>query len=461
MGPGNRARYRPQKILPGLQRPPAQPTYGGQTNSKNMKKAIFPLAALLLGLLWLLPGCGDTCTQTIRYTTLEPVYLSLAELRSQVRSGPPQPLKNPGKIWIYRNYLFINELYKGIHIVDNRNPAAPQPLGFVSIPANVDLAVRGNILYADNHTNLLALDISDPQAVKLAQVLTNVFPARYSATDSTKGIVVEWKEVEKTMEVECGAGMHIGLANDSRFIRANSASGAQSFAGAASVGGGSAGQGGSMARFALYDNFLYTVDNSSLKLFDVSEPTSPQARERIPVGFGIETIFPYDQKLFLGANTGMYIYSVAQPAKPELLGMYSHAFACDPVVVHNDLAYVTLRSGMATCTRASNQLDVVDVSNPRRPRLLRSFPMENPHGLGIDFPSLFICEGQGGLKLFNAQDPLAIDRNLLAQVRDIDAYDVIPYRNNLIMVGKDGLYQFDYSTRRELRQLSVLPVQRD
>jgi hypothetical protein len=433
---------------------------GGKPKSKNMKKTIFSLTVLSLGLLWLLPGCGDTCKQTIRYTDLEPVYMSLAELRSQVRSAPPQPLKNPGKIWIYRNYLFINELYKGIHIVDNRNPAAPQPLGFVSIPANVDMAVRGNILYADNHTNLLALDISDPQSVKLSSVLTDVFPPRYSATDPAKGIVVEWKEVEKTMEVECGSwGM---FANDNSAIRPGIVGRSQSFAGAAaSAGGGSAGQGGSMARFALYDDFLYTVDNSSLKLFDVREPASPQVRERIPVGFGIETIFPYEQKLFLGSNTGMFIYSVAQPAKPERLGMYSHAFACDPVVVHNDLAYVTLRSGEAVCTRASNQLDVVDVSNPRAPRLLRSFPMENPHGLGIDFPNLFICEGRGGLKLFNAQDPLAIDRNLLAQVRNVDAYDVIPYRNNLIMVGKDGLYQFDYSTRRELRQLSVLPVQRD
>jgi hypothetical protein len=62
--------------------------------------------------------------------------------------------------------------------------------------------------------------------------------------------------------------------------------------------------------------------------------------------------------------------------------------------------------------------------------------------------------------LFDASDPLAIDRHQLDQVKDIDAYDVIPFRNNLIMVGKDGIYQFDYTSRRDLRQISVMPVQR-
>ncbi len=438
-----------------MQRLLARNTSGQQT-TEIMKKPVFQLISLLVFLISvsLLPSCGDTCKQTVRYQAMEPIYISLAEMQQSVASGPPQALQNPGKIWIYGHYLFINELYKGIHIVDNRNPAAPKPIGFVNIPANVDLAVRGQVLYADNHTNLLALNISDPQAVKLSRVLPSVFPARYSS-DPNKGIVLDWKMVEKEEIVECNSPRQ-----EFTNLGIRSLGSANSFAQANTSSGGSTGQGGSMARFALVDNFLYTVDDNSLKIFDVSTPTNPQSLERQNIGFGIETIFPYEDKLFLGSNTGMFIFSIAQPRKPERLGMYSHAFACDPVVVHGNLAYVTLRSGGAQCTRASNQLDVVDVSDPRKPRLVKTYPMQNPHGLGIDFPSLFICEGKGGLKLFDASDPLAIDRHQLDQVKDIDAYDVIPFRNNLIMVGKDGIYQFDYTSRRDLRQISVMPVQR-
>ncbi len=421
-----------------------------------MKKTVFQLVYLLVFLISasLLPSCGDTCKQTVRYQVMEPIYVSLADMQKSVASGPPQALQNPGKIWIYGHYLFINELYKGIHIVDNRNPAAPKPIGFVNIPANVDLAVRGQVLYADNHTNLLALDISDPQAVKLSSVLPDVFPARYYS-EPNKGLIVDWKMVEKEEVVDCNGPMP-GTVFDNRLFGGPS----NSFALANAGNGGSTGQGGSMARFALVDDILYTVDNYSLKIFDVSTPTDPKSLERQNVGFGIETIFPYQDKLFLGSNTGMFIFSIAQPRKPARLGTYSHAFACDPVVVHGNLAYVTLRSGEQQCTRASNQLDVVDVSDPSKPRLVKTYPMQNPHGLGIDFPSLFVCEGKGGLKLFDAADPLAIDRHQLDHVKDIDAYDVIPFRNNLIMVGKDGIYQFDYTSRRALRQISVMPVRR-
>ncbi|HHN47860.1 MAG TPA: hypothetical protein ENN08_02830, partial [Bacteroidales bacterium] len=51
---------------------------------------------------------------------------------------------------------------QGIHVVDNSNPASPQIISFIAIPGNYDLAIRGNILFADSYIDLVALDISDP-----------------------------------------------------------------------------------------------------------------------------------------------------------------------------------------------------------------------------------------------------------------------------------------------------------
>jgi hypothetical protein len=49
-----------------------------------------------------------------------------------------------GKLFIQGHYIFLNEVDKGIHVIDNSNPAQPRNVAFIDIPGNVDLAVKGN-----------------------------------------------------------------------------------------------------------------------------------------------------------------------------------------------------------------------------------------------------------------------------------------------------------------------------
>jgi hypothetical protein len=84
--------------------------------------------------------------------------------------------------------------------------------------------------------------------------------------------------------------------------------------------------------------------------------------------------------------------------------------------------------------------------------------MTNPHGLGIDNSTLFICDGDDGLKAFNASDINTIDKNLLAHYKDINAYDVIPFNNTLIMIGADGIFQYDYTNPKDIKLLSTIAV---
>src|SRR5688500_12067850 len=66
--------------------------------------------------------------------------------------------------------------------------------------------------------------------------------------------------------------------------------------------GGGTGVGGSLARFTIAGNYLYTVDQTDLKVFDISDPANPVFRRSIPVGFEIETIFPFKDRLFIGST---------------------------------------------------------------------------------------------------------------------------------------------------------------
>lgn len=422
-----------------------------------MKNLIFFLTILSLVLL---DSCAEKCKNVITYKISEPVYMSKEQLTNSVSSIPAKALTNTGKIWIYDKYLFINELNKGIHVIDNSNPNFPRAVSFIQIPANVDLAVKGNVLYADSHTNLLAIDISNPLQIKILETIENAFPPRYYQSDPAKGIIVDYIEKEVTEVIDCDQGIYFlgrpNVAFDSRAFSQSAASGAKANT--------TVSKGGSMARFTLYDNYLYTVNESSLKLFDVKNPAKPSSMVDIPIGWGIETIFPYGNNLFIGSMTGMHIFDNTNPSKPVHLSTYNHFTACDPVVVEGNYAYVTLRtdeSNGSRCPRGVNTLDVVDVTNLRKPNLIKSYPMQNPHGLGIDRGDLFVCEGRHGLKRFDAQDIKAIDKNLLAHLQGFDAYDVILNDHVLIMVGKDGLYQFDYSSKKDLKMLSLMPVIKD
>lgn len=212
------------------------------------------------------------------------------------------------------------------------------------------------------------------------------------------------------------------------------------------------GKGGSMARFAVSGDYLYTVDDSGLNLFDISTPADPQQRNKVPLQFGVETIFPFQNMLFIGTQRGMYIMSIQNPAAPQVLSLYEHVTSCDPVVTDGRYAYVTLRTGR-TCTAAAvNQLDIVDIQNVEAPVLVKPYSMTNPNGLGIDGNLLFVCDD--GLKVYDATDVMALE---LKHHFRINAFDVIPDNGRLLVIGSDGFYQYTYDDE-SLELLSKIDV---
>jgi hypothetical protein len=84
--------------------------------------------------------------------------------------------------------------------------------------------------------------------------------------------------------------------------------------------------------------------------------------------------------------------------------------------------------------------------------------MTGPYGLGIDKNVLFICDGDAGLKVYDATDKKNIDKHLLATFPNIMAYDVIPTGNYLFMVGSGGFYLYDYAYVKNIKQIGHIPV---
>ena len=406
---------------------------------------------ILLGMLIasLTFSCTDKCTDSYTYIEYTPQYVSLEAMRSSFSIEPPTPIEKSGKIYLYKTTLFVTEPGKGIHVIDNSNPSIPIHKNFIQLEGVHDVTVKDNTLYADSYMDLVVIDIEDMNNIQQIRRLENVFNNYYPYSDQPGMFIAGYDE---SNAVQMSAS---DCDRESYFWR-----GPVLFLDATIASTGSSesviGMSGSMARMNIVGNYLYGIDDWEMSIFDLSDLQFPTEAANVSVGWRIETIFPYENNLFIGAADGMYIFDNSNPLAPSLLSKFNHARACDPVVVQDDIAFVTLRNG-TECDGFANQLDVVDISNLNNPTLLFSHPMQNPHGLGVKGDALFICEGEYGLKLFDKSDLSKIGDHLQNWVTDINAYDVIPLDNGLlIMIGEDGLYQFDYSEPSKIKLLSVI-----
>jgi len=408
---------------------------------------------LSLMMVLVLPSCEDQIETTYTYQTQVPVFLEVNSFReADIVIEPGKPLDQPGKIYIYGDYLFISEPGKGIHLLNNADPASPQNLNFINIPGTGDMAINESILYADNYIDLLAFDISNPENIQLVKREKDVFPNLYSNEET--GTIMTYKD---TIITSTEANMRWNTWGRPTFRTDIMTFESFALSGAKSAGGQSYGQGGSMARFTLLGGHLYTVDDNSMRIFNVENPIDPEYLSDINLGWGIETIFPFKDKLFIGSMTGMHIYDASNPAKPREMAVYAHITSCDPVVVNDDYAFVTLRNA-AICRDGANELHVLDIKDLYTPTLIKAYPMDNPHGLGLSGDYLYLAEGEQGLKSFNVSDVMEISNNQIEHLKNFVSVDIIPGPKSLIVIGPDGVCQFDYSDPEKLKKLSCINV---
>ena len=225
----------------------------------------------------------------------------------------------------------------------------------------------------------------------------------------------------------------------------------------APAGGDNIGTGGSLARFTISGNYLYAVDETNLLTFSLEDSMSPAQVDEFEMDWGVETIFAMDTIIFVGTQTGMHMFDITEGSRPGYLSGFEHVQSCDPVVAQDTLAFVTLRSG-TSCRNGTNRLDILNVKDLRDPQLIKSFPMQNPHGLAVKGNHLFVCEGQYGMKVFEIKP--GGDLEEIKFYSSIRSKDVILKNNNLmIVVADDGIFQYDYSDVRNIELLSQIKIE--
>lgn len=392
--------------------------------------------------LFLIFSCSekDDQVETADYVVAKPITISLAEIRSSVAVQEARPTEEAGKMYQYEDLVIVNENNKGVHIIKGLADERLQKIKFLKIPGNKDVSVRDGFLYADSYFDLVVFDISDIDNITHVNTLENVFPNYFyghaegadwydfESVDFENEIIIGWNLV-----VESHPVIQYDIFNEGGAV------GQFSDAGGGNVS--TIGNGGSLARFKIVENHLYIVETDYLMVFDIISLTDPVFKGTQYVGPVIETIFHNDGFLYLGSSSGMFIYSLAVPEEPLFLSTVSHILGCDPVVVKDNYAYVTIRGGNF-CGQDISQLDVIDISDKSNPFIATSVEMIEPYGLGVRNESLYVSDGEAGIKLFNIENPTGI--YLENEFEDVHILDIIPLEEKLLMVGDNTLYIYHY-----------------
>ncbi len=162
------------------------------------KRLIFP--SILFFIMHLFYAC--TKPDDFEITGKKPIYANGDSLYA-IQNIDTQQIVNTGNIYSWNQYLFINEVYKGIHVIDKSDSSNPVKLTFIKIIGNKNFTISDNTLLADNGKDLIAIDITDVLNVSVISIVKdgivnyNNYPptnGHFECVDLSKGILIGWKD---------------------------------------------------------------------------------------------------------------------------------------------------------------------------------------------------------------------------------------------------------------------------
>ncbi len=106
----------------------------------------------------------------------EPILMSRTDMESSVQLETAREIESPGKMWLYNDIIFLVEQYKGIHIIDNSNPAATKTIGFIQVDGCTEITMKDNIMYANNAVDMIGIKSVDFASIDVVTRHRNMLP---------------------------------------------------------------------------------------------------------------------------------------------------------------------------------------------------------------------------------------------------------------------------------------------
>ncbi len=157
------------------------------------------IAVLFQNCCPILIDCDNDDNIIIEQSAYRPILLDRTSFENSVLLKDPVSIAKSGKIYVKGDLLFINEIHKGFHIYDNSDPKTPKAIQFLEVPGSTDLAIREDIIYINQATDLIAVQYDEmTNQINLTKRVVKVFPELrspdgfYASNIPQNSIVVDW-----------------------------------------------------------------------------------------------------------------------------------------------------------------------------------------------------------------------------------------------------------------------------
>jgi hypothetical protein len=142
-----------------------------------MKYLIFLLTAFVFSSCWTKINPSPYPGQSqIKVWGSKPVYGVDSSVKKLLYINQPQPVLNPGNIYVKDNYIFQSEEGRGIHVIENNNPSLAKRIGFITMNGSSQISIKGNYLYTNSFEDLVVVDMSDVKNIKEVKRVKGAFP---------------------------------------------------------------------------------------------------------------------------------------------------------------------------------------------------------------------------------------------------------------------------------------------
>ena len=329
-----------------------------------------------------------------------------------------------------RKTVYVADGWEGLKIIDVSDPYHPRPIGSCKTRGwAFDVVAKSDILYvADAFKGLRILDVSSPSSPK------EIGAYEIEGLTHAGRLFLEKNSIYLA---DKNSGLHIiDVSNTSKPTRLNFIDFMDVATGVTTIG--------QYLCAAAGRNGLQVIDMS--KPANLREVGSFQSQRH---AFCIATDGRY---AYLGAHEGLHILDISNPFQPKQIGFFQEPGGFIDMVIKGKAAYIANEFGLLA----------VDISDPFDPKKLGfisliEWPLSNAWGLDVSGTVACVVGGLSGLQIIDVSNP--------KNPRLIGRFKHIGYVNDVAMaqafaftVGGDGLTAFDISNPRQPKKLGVLDL---
>jgi hypothetical protein len=183
----------------------------------------------------------------------------------------------------------------------------------------------------------------------------------------------------------------------------------------------------------VHGSYAYLADFWSLHIIDIRVPEDP-VEVGVYEGCSANALLARGDHLFC-VGSSLLIFSISEPTTPQLLSQFPlpNGSAGWRLRIAGTIAYVSTQSG---------QVFIIDIADPAKPRLLGEQPVRYPAGAGLAIEGgIMVVGGDYQLRIFDVRDPVRpkpLSRIQTLANRDLELIDGIVYA-----FGLPGMEVFD------------------